>query len=83
MIIDALISIIVLFINGVFFILPEVSLPNQVSSVLESMITTWNAFIITFPYAQTATTIFFWIVVFEIGLLITKFFLGSRTPVHT
>lgn len=82
MIVNLLIAVFVSFITVVFYLLPEVSLPSALSSILGTIGTTWNAFIDTFPYAQTATTIFWWIVAFEGALLLAKFFLGHRVPAH-
>ncbi len=89
MITEAFLKVIINLIDAVLFWLPDITLNsipvigNGVEFTLLQMVKTWNAFVITFPYAETLQTGFMWIIVFEIGLLITKVLLGSRTPINT
>jgi len=87
MIITLLISVILNIISAIFFLLPEVSIASipyfgeEVRNTLIWAIQTWNAFMLTFPYAETAWHMFLWVVVpFELLLLIGKFLLGHRLP---
>jgi len=87
MIITLLISIILNLISVIFIFLPVVTIADlpyfgeQISSTLVWAISTWNAFLITFPYAETAWHIFLWIILpFEVTMLVAKFFIGHRLP---
>lgn len=78
---DAFISI----INGVLSFLPEVSLSSvfgfDLASLLTSVVTVWNAFMETFPYARVAWQVLLWIILpFEGLMLLGKFLLGHRMP---
>jgi len=82
----AVISLFVL----IFGFLPVVTLADipligsSLSSTLVTAVQIWNAFLVTFPYAQIVWNIFLIVIVpLEILLLIAKFFLGSRLPAHT
>lgn len=90
MIVTILIQTIVFILSGIFAILPTVSLTEIpvigefVASSLTSMVLIWNAFLITFPYAQTTWDIFLFVILpFEGIMLIAKFFLGHRLPTNT
>lgn len=84
-----LFAVIVMILSGIFGFLPTVSIATipyigeSVESVLITMITTWNAFLVTFPYAEVGWNIFLYVIIpFEILMLIAKFFFGSRLPAH-
>jgi len=90
MIIDLIISVLLSLFGFIFSFLPVVTLADipyageGISSTLLWMVTTWNSFMVTFPYAETAWSIFLLIIVpFELLLLVAKFFLGHRVPAHT
>lgn len=70
--------------------LPEVSIASipwageWISETLVSLVLTWNAFMVTFPYAETAWNVLLWIILpFEALMLLGRFFLGHRMPVNT
>lgn len=72
---------------AIFNFIPDVSLTDipimgdTIVSLLYSLVETWNAFLITFPYAEVAwNVLLYWIIPFELGLMVLKFFLGSRMP---
>lgn len=82
-------NLILLIVTGIFYFLPVVTMTDiplvgsYVSSTLASLIQTWNAFLITFPYAQTAWDIFLYVIIpFELIMLAGRFFLGHRLPVN-
>lgn len=89
MIIDALLFVIVTIISSVFYLLPTVTLSSipvigdTITEILTTIVTTWNSFEATFPYATTAWHIFLMLITFEISMLIAKFFLGNRIPANT
>lgn len=89
MIITFLLSIIVTVFSFIFKIFPVVTIASipyfgqSMSDTLIQVVGYWNGFMQTFPYALTAWHIFLWFIIpFEIGLLVLKFFLGHRTPVN-
>jgi len=89
MIINLLINLILLIFGSIFVFLPEVTLASipvagsLIETILTSMVTAWNAFLVLFPYGRIAWNVFLAIIIpFEITMLIAKFFLGSRTPSH-
>lgn len=89
MIITFLISIVVTILSLLFLFFPVVTIADIpifgefMSSTLYTAVTYWNSFMLTFPYAETAWNMFLLFVIpFEIGLLVLKFFLGHRTPVN-
>jgi len=74
-------------ILAIFGILPQVSLADipyigdEIQGTLIAMMTTWNAVMVTVPYLTIVWNLFIWgVIPFEIGLIVLKFFLGSRTP---
>jgi len=80
---------ILMLLSAFFYFLPVVtiaSLPyigTMVSSVLSTAITTWNALLGTIPYLNYSWHVFLVVILpFELLLLLGKFFLGSRMPVH-
>jgi len=90
MIINLLINLVLLIFGAIFVFLPEVTIASipfigeQLSSILQTVALTWNAFMVTFPYAQTGWQIFLTVVLpFEVLMLIAKFFFGHRLPAHT
>jgi len=55
-----------------------------IHSNLITVIQHWNAFMETFPYAETAWTITLWIIIpTELTILGFKIFLGQRVPVNS
>jgi len=89
MIINLLINLILLIFGSLFVFLPEVSLSSipfigpEIVSILGTVMGIWNAFMTTFPYAETGFYIFLWVILpFEILMIIAKFFLGHRTPAN-
>jgi hypothetical protein len=89
MIVTLFLNIVIAVIGVIFMIIPTVTLASipvfgqPITDILTSMIHMWNAFMVTFPYAQTAWHLILWVIIpFEIGLLVLKFFLGHRTPVN-
>lgn len=89
MIVNLLINLVLLIFGTLFIFFPVVTIASipyigvPVSSLLTSMVLTWNAFMVTFPYAQTAWHIFLVVILpFEILMLLGKFFLGHRLPVN-
>jgi len=90
MIVTFLLNVIIMIFSVVFYVLPVVTIATipiigeSVSETLYLMVSYWNSFMLTFPYAEVGWEIFILIIVpFEIGLVIAKFFLGSRTPAET
>lgn len=89
MIINLLIFVIISIVGAVFNFLPVVTIASipyigtDLSSILTTMILTWNAFMATFPYAVVVWHVFLIVVLpFELLLLLGKFFLGHRFPAH-
>jgi len=87
MIISIGINIILFILGGIFKFLPIVTIASipyigeTVSNTLLTMVTTWNAFIVTFPYAGIAWNVLLYVILpFEALMLLGKFFLGSRMP---
>jgi len=87
MIITLLLNFILLVFGTIFSFLPVVSIADvpiiggTLRSLLVYIVQMWNAFLNTFPYAETAWYIFLVVILpFEILMLIAKFFLGSRSP---
>jgi len=87
MIINLLINTVVLLFGAVFSIMPVVGLDSipiigdTLHAVFVDMALTWNAFIVTFPYAGVAWNVFLMLIIFfEMPLIALKFFLGSRSP---
>jgi len=87
MIIDLTINVLLTLVSVIFVFLPVVSVSSipyygeDIASVLLTVVTTWNAFMVTFPYAVVLWNIFLYVILpFEFLLLIGKFFLGSRLP---
>jgi len=90
MIINLIIGVILNLVAVIFVFLPVVHLSDlpyagqAISDTLTTMVTTWNAFLITFPYAVVAWNVLLLIIVpFELLMLIGKFFFGHRLPAHT
>jgi len=90
MITDVLLTVIVSLLGAIFYFLPVVSVSSipyigtSIASTLTLMVTTWNAFMVTFPYAVVIwNTLLFVIIPFEFTMLVGKFFFGSRLPAHT
>ena len=73
---------------AIFSFLPVVTIADipyigsSVSGYLDTIMLTWNAFMVTFPYAETGWFVFKMLLWFEALLLLARFLLGSRTPVH-
>lgn len=89
MIISAIVSVFIVMMQAIvgwFDVVTLADLPvigSTVRSVLITMVTTWNAFLVTFPYAQLPWQLFLYgVIPLEVSIIILKFILGSRTPVH-
>jgi len=89
MIINLLIYLLVSIISGIFIFLPVVTISSipyigtTVASSLLWFVHIWNAFVITFPYAENAMNIFLYVIIpFETLMLLGRFFLGHRMPVN-
>jgi len=89
MIINFLINLILLVFGSIFVFFPQVFLNDIpligdfIVSTLELMVSYWNSFLVTFPYAQIAWQVFLYVIIpFEFLMLLGKFFLGSRMPSH-
>lgn len=89
MIINLLINFILLVFGSLFVFFPEVHLidipvfGSLMVDYLTWAVTTWNSFLETFPYAQTAWQMLLFVVLpFELLMLVAKFFLGHRMPIN-
>ena len=87
MIINFIIKIIFYFFTAIFSFLPTVTLASipvigdTISNILLTMVQKYNAFVESFPYAQTGIRILVYVILpFELLIIIAKFFLGSRVP---
>jgi len=90
MIINLILTVIIDLVSFIFSFVGSVTIADipqigtTISNGLLTMVTTWNAIIETVPYLEIVSFIFFWVIIpLEIGLLVLKFFLGSRVPAHT
>lgn len=90
MITDVIIGILVSLLGAIFYFLPVVYISTipyvgqGISDTMLTMVGIWNAFLVTFPYAQVVWNTFLLVIVpFELLLLIAKFFFGHRLPAHT
>jgi len=88
MIINLIIQVLINILGAIFYFLPIVSIEDipligeSVSNTLLTIIYTWNAVVETLPYLGTVSTVFFTIIIpFEILVILSKFFLGSRSPI--
>lgn len=88
MIIALLINILVGIFSILFGFFPVVTIADipvigeSVSSILLQMVVMWNAFLLTFPYAQLPWNILLYVILpFEVLLLVFRFILGHRVPV--
>lgn len=83
MIISWILNFVVAFFSLVFFLIPVVSLPAPILSIFSTAVSYWNMFLETFPYASIVWTMFLTVIIpFELGMLIFRFFLGSRLPAN-
>jgi hypothetical protein len=89
MIINLLINFLLLIFGSLFVFFPVVSISTiplvgpSIYSSLVFMVTTWNSFMVTFPYAQVLWDSFLYIIIpFEVVMLVLKFFLGHRAPAN-
>jgi hypothetical protein len=89
MIINLIFGVILGLISAIFFLLPVVTIASipvigsTLLVILGTMVTTWNAFMITFPYAQVVWQVFLFVILpFEILMIIGKFFLGQHMPTN-
>jgi len=58
-------------------------LPFGIDAALQNVVGIWNAFIVTFPYAEIGWHMFlYFILPFELLMLAMKFIMGSRLPTH-
>ena len=90
MITNLILNTLILILSAIFYLLPIVSIADipyigeGVYNALVSFIGIWNAFMVTFPYAETAWNIFLLVILpFELLLLLGKFLLGHRLPANT
>jgi len=90
MITQTIINFFIGVINAVFNALPTANLSelpiigSTITDTLQTIVETWNAFMVTFPYAIVLWNCFIYVILpFELLLLLAKFFLGHRTPAHT
>jgi len=89
MIVLLLINVVLVILGMIFKWFPQVTVADipfigeAVSGFLYSVVGVWNAFMVTFPYAQTAWDVFLYVIVpFEILLKIGKAIFGSRMISH-
>ena len=89
MIISLLLNIFLSLFGVIFGMFPVVkisSIPfvgSALSGLLTQIVGVWNAFMVTFPYAQYGWTVFLVVILpFEALLLLVKFFLGHHTPAN-
>lgn len=75
------------FLTLIFYFVPSAKVVDVwfigefASNLLGQIGTTWNAFMVTFPYAEIAWNVFiFGILPFEFALAVLKFFIGHRIP---
>jgi len=90
MITQTIINFIIGIVTTLFGILPTATLDSlpiigsTISDTIQTMVETWNAFMVTVPYAIVLWNVFIYVIIpFEIILLVTKAILGSRVPAHT
>jgi len=88
MLISALISVFIVLMQSIvgwFDVVTLADLPvigNTVRETLIAVVTTWNAFLLTFPYAVLPWQLFLYgVIPIEISIIIFRFILGSRTPI--
>jgi len=88
MLISAIVSVFIVLMQvivGWFDVVTLADLPfigDTVRGFLITMVTTWNAFLVTFPYAVLPWQLFLYgVIPLEITIIILRFILGSRTPV--
>jgi len=88
MIITLLLNLIVLIIGMLFVFFPIVTLEDIpaigffVSDYLTWAVQVFNSAMETFPYAETGWFALKIILIFELGIIAMRFFLGSRTPIN-
>lgn len=89
MITSIFINFILLIFGAIFYLFPKVTLSDipligeYVSSSLIYMVSIWNSFLDTIPYLQLPYhLLLYYILPFEILLIILKFILGSRVPIN-
>lgn len=80
MIITFIINALVTFINGFFFLLPSVELPEGVENFLTNGVAYYKMFSDMFPPTDLFLSLMLWYFAFKIGMLVAKFFFGSRLP---
>jgi len=89
MIINLFLNLMITVVNTLFSFLPKVTIYSIpfigpfISSLLDTIIPMWNAFLGTFPYAVVLWDTFLFVILpFEIFMIIGKFILGNRMPSH-
>jgi len=89
MIIDLFLSIFNIVLASIFQFFPVVTIASLpligefLRDTLVTIVTTWNAFLETFPYALVVWQVFLIVILpFEFLMLIGKLFLGSRMISH-
>lgn len=81
MILNFLLEFFLTMINSAIVIVPKVTLPVAISSNLTLAMGYWNTFEGIFPFAEYLMFLMLTVILpFELGLLLLKFFLGSRAP---
>ena len=87
MIFNLFIYLITVVVSGIFGIFTGVTLASipvigtTISSILLTMVRTYNAFADTFPYARVGFQMLIFVIIpFEILMLSAKFLLGHRLP---
>jgi len=78
----AILNLLYYSVMWVFILLPNVSLNSGVSTALHNAMAGFNAFRETLPFVNVVWDSFMWLLVFEVSMLIARFFLGSRTPIQ-
>jgi len=77
-----LITTVVNFILTLGFLPTVSSLPFGLDSIIISMSGYYHGAMVSFPFLVVVWDCFLWLIRFEIALLVLKFILGSRLPVH-
>jgi len=87
MIINLILQTILQILSAIFAIFPVVTISSipyageTIASILLTMTTTWNSFLVTFPYAIVGWHMLLWVILpFEALMSLAKFFFGSRLP---
>lgn len=63
-----------------FFLLPNVSLPDGVESFLSDGVAYYKMFANFFPPGDLFLELTLWYFTFKVGMIVAKFFFGARLP---